>query len=123
MNDHTNTLIFVYGTLKRGHDNHHWIERQRFVDVARTRPVYRMHDLGGYPGMVHAAEGEGMAIEGEVWEVDPSGLARLDVLEDIDGGEYERVPVELEGAFADQRVEGYIYLRSVEGRRDVGACW
>lgn len=119
----TNTLLFVYGTLKRGHDNHSWIERQRFIDVARTLPLYRLHDLGGYPGMVRAREGEGLAIEGEIWEVDPAGLARLDVLEDIDGGEYERVLVELGGAHASRPVEGYLYLRSIEGRRDVGACW
>lgn len=118
-----NTLLFVYGTLKRGHENHSWIAAQQYVDVARTLPLYRIYDLGGYPGMVRAPEGQGIAIEGEVWEVDPAGLARLDVLEDIDGGEYERVPVELEGAFATQLVETYVYLRSVEGRRDMGTCW
>ncbi len=118
-----NTFIFVYGTLKRGGDNHHWIERQQFIDVARSLPRYRIYDLGGYPGLVHAAEGQGLAVEGEVWEVDPEGLAKLDVLEDIDGGEYERVPIALEGAFAGRRVEGYVYLRNVEGRRDLGACW
>lgn len=117
------TLLFVYGTLKRGGHNHHWIERQQFIDVARTLPLYRIHDLGGYPGMVHATEGQGLAIEGEVWEVDPAGLAKLDVLEDIEGGEYERVLIPLEGAFAGRRVEGYVYLRSVQGAPDVGRCW
>ena len=115
------TLIFVYGTLKRGGENHGWIENQRFVAPAVTRPCYRMYDLGGYPGMVRSEDG--LAIEGEVWEVDEKGLIRLDVLEDIDGGEYERVPVELEGDFAGERVEGYLYLHSISGRRDVGANW
>ncbi|MBE2284646.1 MAG: gamma-glutamylcyclotransferase [Prosthecobacter sp.] len=115
------TLVFVYGTLKRGRENHGWIEKQRFIAEARTKPIYRLFDLGGYPGMIRSEPG--IAIVGEVWDVDLTGLAKLDVLEDIDGGEYERVPVELEGEFADQRVEGYLYLRSVEGRRDVGACW
>lgn len=115
------TRVFVYGTLKRGGENHGWIEKQRFIAETRTKPLYRLFDLGGYPGMVRAEHG--IAIVGEVWEVDEPGLAKLDVLEDIDGGEYERVPVKLEGDFADQRVEGYLYLRSVEGRRDLGACW
>ena len=115
------TLVFVYGTLKRGGENHEWIEDQRFVAEARTRPVYRMYDLGGYPGMVRATDG--LAIQGEIWQVDDPGLARLDVLEDIDGGEYERVGVDLEGEFVDRGVEGYLYLLSVEGRRDVGECW
>jgi gamma-glutamylaminecyclotransferase len=115
------TLVFVYGTLKRGGENHGWIEPQQFVAEACTAPIYRLFDLGGYPGMVRSADG--VSIQGEVWSVDEAGLTRLDVLEDVEGGEYERVAVQLEGEFAAQSVEGYIYLRSVEGRREVGACW
>jgi gamma-glutamylcyclotransferase (GGCT)/AIG2-like uncharacterized protein YtfP len=112
------TRVFVYGTLKRGGENHSWIAGQQFVRTSRTKPVYRMHDLGGYPGMVRDAPG--LSIEGEIWEVDAAGLARLDVLEDVAGGEYERVEIELEGGEA---AEGYLYLREVSGRRDCGACW
>lgn len=115
------TLVFVYGTLKRGCENHGWIAQQHLIATAHTKPHYRMFDLGGYPGMVR--DEHGLAIEGEVWEVDESGLKRLDVLEDIAGGEYERVAIELEGEFATQRVEGYVYLRSVAGKPDAGACW
>ena len=115
------TLVFVYGTLKRGGENHGWIAQQQFVAEAITAPLYRLYDLGGYPGMVRSAEG--LSIQGEVWSVDEAGLARLDVLEDTDGGEYERVRVPLEGEFSTQQVEGYIYLRSAEGRREVGVCW
>ena len=115
------TLVFVYGTLKRGGENHGWIEKQQFVAEAHTAALYRLFDLGGYPGMVRAEDG--ISIQGEVWEVDETGLIKLDVLEDTDGGEYERVQVQLEGEYATQSVEGYVYLRSVEGRRDLGACW
>lgn len=111
------TRVFVYGTLKRGGENHHWIDSQRFVGVTKTKPVYRMFDLGGYPGMLKAENG--LAIEGELWDVDPPGLAKLDVLEDVAGGEYERVPIELESGEA----EGYLYLRSVAGCRDCGSSW
>jgi gamma-glutamylcyclotransferase (GGCT)/AIG2-like uncharacterized protein YtfP len=115
------TLVFVYGTLKRGGVNHAWIEAQQFVAEARTVPAYRMYDLGGYPGMVRSADG--ISIQGEIWNVDEAGLAQLDVLEDTAGGEYERVVVPLEGEQATQRVEGYIYLRRVAGKRDLGPCW
>lgn len=115
------TLVFVYGTLKRGRENHHWLAGQRWVAAARTKPCYRMFDLGGYPGMIRVEHG--ISIEGEVWDVDEGGLARLDVLEDIEGGEYERVSIELEGDFASRSVEGYLYLRGVDGRRDVGVSW
>ena len=115
------TLVFVYGTLKHGGDNHRWIETQRFVTKARTAPLYRMYDLGGYPGMVRAPDG--VCIEGEVWSVDEAGLAQLDVLEDTEGGEYERVNVQLEDEQASLVVEGYVYLRSIQGKRDLGTCW
>lgn len=111
------TRIFVYGTLKRGRENHHWLAGQRFIAAARTQPLYRLYDMGGYPGMIR--DDNGLSIEGEIWEVDAGGLARLDVLEDIDGGEYERVLLELEGG----RVEGYLFLRDVSGRPAAGACW
>jgi len=114
------TLVFVYGTLKRGGENHGWISPQRFVAAARTRPLYRMYDLGGYPGLIRSSDG--LAIEGEIWEVDEDGLVQLDVLEDTAGGEYERAKIELEDS-AGLAVEGYIYLHDVDGRRDVGTCW
>ncbi len=115
------TLVFVYGTLKRGGENHGWIAQQQFVAEANTAPLYRLYDLGGYPGMVRSADG--LSIQGEVWSVDEAGLARLDVLEDTDGGEYERVRVQLEGEQASLVVEGYIYLRSIQGKQDMGTCW
>lgn len=111
------TRIFVYGTLKRDRSNHHWLKGQRFIAEARTQPIYRLYDMGGYPGMIR--DDNGVAVEGEIWEVDSLGLTRLDVLEDIEGGEYERVLLELEG----ERVEGYLFLRDVSGRPDAGACW
>ena len=111
------TRIFVYGTLKRGRENHHWLDGQRFIAVVRTQPLYRLYDMGGYPGMIRADNG--VAVEGEIWEVDEAGLARLDVLEDIAGGEYERVMIALE----DGSVEGYLYLLDVSGRPDADASW
>lgn len=111
------TRIFVYGTLKRGRCNHHWLQGQRFVAEARTKPIYRLYDMGGYPGMVR--DDNGVAVEGEIWEVDAGGLARLDVLEDIEGCEYERVMLELER----DHVEGYLFLQDVSGRPDAGPCW
>jgi len=104
------TLLFVYGTLKRGGENHEWLAGQRFITAARTKPLYRMFDLGGYPGLVRSAAGL-------------SALARLDVLEDVEGGEYERVEIELAGGHPVQAVEGYLCLRDITGRNDLGTCW
>lgn len=116
------TRIFVYGTLKRGGSNHGWLCGQRFIAEARTQPQFRLFDLGGYPGLVADAQ-HGLAVEGEVWEVDAAALARLDELEDLDGGEYARQPLPLQAPFAAEVIEGYVYLWSVAGRPDLGACW
>ncbi len=116
------TRIFVYGTLKRGGSNHGWLRGQKFIAEARTQPQFRLFDLGGYPGLVADAQ-NGLAVEGEVWEVDAAALARLDELEDIDGGEYARQPLPLQAPFESAVIEGYVYLWSVAGRPDLGARW
>jgi gamma-glutamylcyclotransferase (GGCT)/AIG2-like uncharacterized protein YtfP len=110
--------VFVYGTLKRGGDNHQELARQRFIGPARTAPAYRLYQLDGYPGMVEAPAG--LSIEGEIWEVDRDGLDRLDRLEGTDSGLYARVPIRLLPPHDNTPVEAYLYRRSVAGRRDLG---
>jgi gamma-glutamylaminecyclotransferase len=117
------TKVFVYGTLKRGLSNHGWLRGQTFLGEAQTEPDYRLYKLGGYPGMVRVADGAGLAIRGEVWEVDEAGLAGLDMLEGVLEGEYALAPIQLEGEWAGRGVQCYVYLRSVTGCREAGAEW
>ncbi|MCA1963633.1 MAG: gamma-glutamylcyclotransferase [Prosthecobacter sp.] len=114
--------IFVYGTLKRGGSNHGWMRGQHFLTEAATAPCYRLYDLGGYPGMV-LDEAAGISIQGEIWEVDAEGLARLDVLEDVADGEYTREEVKLLPPHDAWQVQGYRYLRDVSGARPLGSSW
>lgn len=114
--------IFVYGTLKRGRSNHGWMRGQLFIGQAATAPGFRLHDLGGYPGMVRD-ETRGLSVQGEVWEVDAEGLERLDELEDVSGGEYIREAIPLLPPFNQVRVEGYRYLRDVSQAPDIGGLW
>jgi gamma-glutamylcyclotransferase (GGCT)/AIG2-like uncharacterized protein YtfP len=111
--------IFVYGTLKRGGSNHSCLEGQRFAGEAGTEPSFRLYDLGGYPGMVPAPE-NGLSIEGELWEIDSSCLARLDDLEDTAAGLYSRVAIRLLPPHDSREAETYVYRRSVAGRPDLG---
>jgi gamma-glutamylcyclotransferase (GGCT)/AIG2-like uncharacterized protein YtfP len=69
-------LVFVYGTLKRGEKNHHWLEGASWQGEAELSGVL-LHDLGPFP---MAVIGDGTAI-GEVYAVEERGLARLDELE------------------------------------------
>ncbi|MBI5767474.1 MAG: gamma-glutamylcyclotransferase [Verrucomicrobia bacterium] len=115
-------LVFVYGTLKRRGRNHHFLAGQRFVGEARTAPGFRLHDLGGYPGMIpQAADRDG--VTGEIWAIDAACLRRLDALEGLAEGLYRRQPVPLLPPHADQPVDAYLYARSVDGRREIGSTW
>lgn len=68
--------MFVYGTLKRGGRNHHWLEGARWAGEASLDGVV-LHDLGPFPMAVIGAD----RVFGEVYAVEASGLARLDELE------------------------------------------
>jgi gamma-glutamylaminecyclotransferase len=116
------SLIFVYGTLKRGCSNHHYLAGQTLLGEARTAPGFALFDLGGYPGMV-ALPGESGSVSGEVWEVDTDCLERLDALEGTAEGLYRREAAALLEPFAGRGVEAYFFLQSVEGRGRLGATW
>ena len=115
-------LIFVYGTLKRGCCNHHFLADQSFIGEARTAPGFRLFDLGGHPGMViRPDDREGVA--GEIWSIDDACLARLDALEGIAEGVYRREAVPLLAPHADRGIEAYLYPHNVADRREVGSVW
>lgn len=116
--------IFVYGTLKRGFSNSHYLQGQRFLGECRTAPRYRMVDAGGYPGMYEVGPDEsGVAVAGEVWEVDADCRRELDLLEDVAVGLYELAEVHLDGPFREPGVKTYLYRWSILGRPDAGDDW
>lgn len=123
-------LVFVYGTLKRGGSNHHWMTGQRFLGDARLAPGHALYSLGDYPGLV-AEPGATERVRGELWAVDEAGLAGLDELEGVADGLYARVGVELVEApehvakdpAALARVRTYLYLRDITGRPRLGESW
>ncbi|TVU44197.1 hypothetical protein EJB05_03632, partial [Eragrostis curvula] len=93
------TLVFTYGTLKRGFSNHTLLQElaragdATFVGAATTAPrlplvcgPYRVPFLLNLPGSGHR-------VAGELYAVTPRGLARLDELEGISRAHYERLPI------------------------------
>lgn len=110
--------VFVYGTLRRGGRN----------DIARYRPAPvlvgegaiggTLYDLGAYPGVVLGGAG---SVKGEVYVVEPSVEAALDLLEEVaedDTGEYirRRVRVQAGGQWIDCLVYE-IHPSRIAGRR------
>jgi gamma-glutamylaminecyclotransferase len=113
------TILFVYGTLKRGQRAHHLLAGQQFRGEARTLPRYRLYDNGSYPCLVEEPE-RGVAVQGELWEVADAILHRLD--------RYEGVPelfcrkeVAMEGLA--EPVCAYFYRADWSGFRDCGGAW
>ncbi|MES2693078.1 MAG: gamma-glutamylcyclotransferase family protein [Verrucomicrobiota bacterium] len=117
-----NTLLFIYGTLKRGCSNHHHMAGQKFVGPARTVPGYHLCDLGGYPAIVEKA-GHPDGIVGEVWSIDAEGLERLDQFEGVHEGLYRRAPLALQAPFAGQTIDAYLSVLPTTGRPDIGSEW
>jgi gamma-glutamylaminecyclotransferase len=116
------TLLFVYGTLKRGGRNARLMEGQRFVGEARTAPGFRLYRVGEYPGMVPLAEDRD-GVTGEVWQVDAATLEKLDEFEGVHEGLFRRERVRLLPPFENRIIEAYVYVRSVAGCADVGGAW
>ena len=73
--------VFVYGTLKKGFENHRLLAKSKFISNAKTLHPYPM--ICKYPSFPYLidAEGEGLCVHGEVYEATYRTMLRLDELE------------------------------------------
>jgi gamma-glutamylaminecyclotransferase len=79
------TAVFIYGTLKRGFPFHQMgLRDARFVGPARTVLPYPLLIAADFFGpMMLDRPGEGKQVLGELFEVAPEQLPRLDELENV----------------------------------------
>lgn len=82
----TRTLLFVYGTLKRGEPRHRYLVGQTLIATVATIPAYRLLSVGDYPALVRRDDGR--SIEGELWEIDEACVRVLDRVEGVEQGLY-----------------------------------
>ena len=115
------SLVFVYGSLKRGNALHHLLESQMLTGHAVTRPLYRLFDLGLYPGLIEWPDG--LDIRGEVYDVDETCLRRLDAAEGVAEGCYARRTIQLQPPFDQTIVHAWFWLHSVQGLNDCQHEW
>jgi gamma-glutamylaminecyclotransferase len=113
------SLLFVYGTLKRGQRSHHLLWGQEFLGEAQTAPKYRLYDAGHYPLLVEDPA-NGLAIKGEVWRIDDAVLGRLDQWEGVPEL-YSRRSITLEMEVSP--VWAYFYNGDVAAHPDCGQQW
>jgi gamma-glutamylaminecyclotransferase len=86
--------LFVYGTLMSDGPRRAVLAGQHYLGRARTRQVYRLLDLGPYPGLLSRPH-DGLPIEGELYDIDTHLLPVLDHIENVPTL-YRRDVVELE---------------------------
>ncbi|KAL1211443.1 putative gamma-glutamylcyclotransferase [Cardamine amara subsp. amara] len=122
----TTTLVFTYGTLKRGFSNHVLMQDLIRSGDASFKGVYQT--LENYPlvcgpyrvPFLLNKPGSGQRVTGELYTVSPRGLSRLDELEGISRGHYVRQQIRLaaaaveEGGDLETEVEAYYAHKSYE---------
>jgi len=114
-----NTRIFVYGTLQRGQRNHDLLLGQQFLGPAQTLPRYRLYDCGRHPALVDDP-GNGVAVQGEAWQVSEETLQKLDEYEGLPDY-FSRRPILLQDG--DTAVEAYFFNGDVSGLKECGDRW
>ena len=87
--------VAVYGTLKKGHGNHHLLEGSEFIGRGRTVEKYPMTDSIGFP-YTYEEQGEGHRIVVELYNVTAEVMESLDDLEGVAHGHYYSNFVEVE---------------------------
>ncbi|XP_054813741.1 putative gamma-glutamylcyclotransferase At3g02910 [Prosopis cineraria] len=117
--DDKRTLIFTYGTLKRGFSNHVLLQDlirsgdAAFVGVFRTSQKYPLV-CGPYrvPFLLNFI-GSGYHVRGELYSVTARGLARMDELEGTTRGHYERLPISVFSDPAENDGDGEVEFGSI----------
>lgn len=70
--------LFVYGTLKKGFGNHHWLgPNSKFIEDSLISG-FTMHDLSAYPAVKMGGHAN---VYGEFYEVPDNVIPYLDALE------------------------------------------
>ncbi len=108
----TQLPLFVFGTLRRGQANHHYLAGR----YSRVRPAVLNDYARVEPLMIDRREGS--EVNGELYEIPPefyqATLAGCDALEGIPVGQtrgswYERKVVQVE--VAGEEIEAWAYVR------------
>lgn len=101
--------VAVYGTLKKGRRNHHWLEAATLIGHDRLDAI-TLYDLGPYPG-AKLTPSSGAVVE--IYAINAQQLKRLDELEDYfhdtpHEGVYDRA------VLATQHGEAWCYLYNAD---------
>lgn len=100
------TKIFVYGTLMKGESNHSMLSGADYLGNYRTQNKWGLISLGAFPALVPHS----VAVEGELYEVDDDTLSKLDRLEGVEHGMYQRRTINIYDMNTNEHVEADTYI-------------
>lgn len=108
--------VFVYGTLKRGQRNAHFLGDASYLGPFVTDPVYRMYEFDDYPAVcLHGRR----AIQGEVYRINEHQFRTLDDLEWYPSY-YQRIEIPTEYG------DAWMYIvdaKLCRGRKQIAGVW
>ena len=70
--------VFVYGTLKSGHRNHHYLEQADFIGHHVTDKCFSMYEYDDFPAVTQNGS---HAVSGEIYRINQQQFEMLDELE------------------------------------------
>jgi len=77
-------MLFVYGSLKQGMSEHHYLQNQHFIGPAHSAEKFALlqveFDGVAYPMAVESDDGA--PLDGEIYKVNPATLQAIDEYED-----------------------------------------
>ena len=105
-------LVFVYGTLMKGHHNHYLVEKSKYLGRARTfRDEYVMYTARAFPVTAEVGKEAGEYVFGECYAVNNDTMMNLDHLEN-NGSMYTRKEIRVK--LMDQHVDQNIRTSKLE---------
>jgi len=106
--------VFVYGTLRKGLENHSQLENAKFLGLAKTKEKYKL-TASSIP---FVSKSEKIShIIGEVYEVDDRLLEKLDIFEDHpDWYKREKIKVILENG---KEIDAWIYFNEITEEKEL----
>lgn len=72
-------LVFVYGSLKKGKNNHRFMGNSKFIGQAYMEGA-ELYDVGAFPALKFVDD-TSLLVQGELYEVTEKTLKTLDILE------------------------------------------
>ena len=107
--------LFVYGSLKEGFPNFHVNQGRRLPGEFRTVQRHPLYLIAGRLPCLLPEPGEGLHVLGQLFEVSPEALARMDELERVgQPGGYTRESILVQRMATPQPapVAAFVYLQS-----------